>query len=164
MKDLPVHSSWDAGERRALSAGGSREQCRGSGRPWGRESPGPWKTSTGTPARGAAWTPPASRGAGRGSRNQLGLRDFTGHHLNCHCSFSLERRQEILFHREELFPYEPYQQIHVLKVLGIAKVNFTTCYNMVVHHPSLISDFGKLNIKLVDLVLIGAVINTENFH
>lgn len=78
--------------------------------------------------------------------------------------FSLERRQEILFHREEFFLYEPYQQIHVLKVLAVAEGNFTTCYNTVVHLPSLILDFGKLNIKLVDLVLIGAVINTENFH
>lgn len=35
---------------------------------------------------------------------------------------------------------------------------------MVVHLPSIILDFGNLNIKLVDLVLIGAVLNTEDFH
>lgn len=44
----------------------------------------------------------------------------------------------------------------------MAEVNFTVCYNMVIHLHPLILDFGKLNIKLVDHDLIGVVINTEN--
>lgn len=61
-------------------------------------------------------------------------------------------------------PVPALQQIHVCKVLGGAEVNFTTYHNMVVHHPSLIVDLANLTLILIDLVLIGAIINTENFH
>lgn len=146
MKDLPVHSSWDAGECRAPSAGGSRERCRGretvgQGEPWPLEN-----LHGHTCHRGSVDTSSLSQ-CGDRQRNQLGLQEFTGRHLDCHCHFSLERRLEMLFHREELFLYKPYQQIHVLKVLGVAEVNFTTCYNVVVHLPSLILDLANLTLS-----------------
>lgn len=110
----------------------------GQGKAW------PLESSMGTPARGAARAPPASPRAGTGSTNQLGLQEFTGHHLSC--LFSLERRQEMLLHREELFLHKPYQEICVLKVLSVAEMNFPACYNMVVHLPAVILEFGNLNV------------------
>lgn len=126
---------------------------------WGRERPGPWKAPWAHLPEGQHGHLQPLPGLAQAARTSW---EFTGHHLSC--LFSLERRQEMLLHREELFLHKPYQEICVLKVLSVAEMNFPACYNMVVHLPAVILEFGNLNVKLVDLVLIGAVINTENFH